>query len=370
MSPPRVPNWTRRLAALDQACSDRGVPALVVSSPVNLRYLTGFTGSSGLLISGVPAIFITDGRYEASVRDRISEGALAAVEVRPVQTRYDVTLAECLKERAIRRAGFEAGHVTVQGLHRWQTYVSGVEWVPTESLVERQRLIKDDEEVACFRRGGRLLSDVARGLKDWLAQGRSELDVARDIDRAIERAGFERQAFETIVAAGPHSAYPHARPTDRRLQRGDLVVLDFGGVLDGYCVDLTRVAGIGQIESAAESLYTAVRAAQSAALGAVRAGVRGSAVDAAARNVLEARGLGHAFLHGTGHGLGLEVHEAPRLARVDTDAPDVLEAGMTCTIEPGAYLQGVGGVRLEDDVLVTAAGSEELTDAPRDLIRV
>src|SRR5207248_3217729 len=150
-----------------------------------------------------------------------------------------------------------------------------------------------------------------RELGTWVVADRPELEIARAIDRAIERAGFERPAFETIVASGPHSAYPHARPTDRRLRAGDLVVLDFGGVLDGYCVDLTRMAAIGQIASAADSLYTAVRDAQAAALGAVRAGVRGSAVDQAARQTLEARGLGAAFLHGTGHGLGLEVHEAP-----------------------------------------------------------
>jgi Xaa-Pro aminopeptidase len=186
----------------------------------------------------------------------------------------------------------------------------------------------------------------------------------------MERAGFERPAFETIVASGPNSAYPHARPTDRRLSAGDLVVLDFGGVLDGYCVDLTRMAGIGQIGSASERLYGSVRDAHAAALGAVRAGVPGSDVDAAARQVLESNGLGAAFVHGTGHGLGLEVHEAPRLARATAVLGEMLEAGMVCTVEPGAYVEGVGGVRLEDDVVVTNGGSELLTDAPRDLLMV
>jgi Xaa-Pro aminopeptidase len=194
--------------------------------------------------------------------------------------------------------------------------------------------------------------------------------VAHDIDLALERAGFERPAFETIVAAGPNSAYPHARPTGRRLAPGDLVVLDFGGVLDGYCVDLTRMAGIGSVGTAASQLYLAVRDAQSAALQAVCAGVRASEVDAAARRVLEAAGLGDAFVHGTGHGLGLEVHEAPRLARSSSGVIDELEPGMVCTIEPGAYVEGVGGVRLEDDVVVTIGGSELLTEAPRDLLVV
>ena len=365
------PDWARRLARLEQSCSTLGLQAIVISSPVNLRYLTGFTGSSGLLITapGAPATLITDGRYDALVRSRMAAGDLATVDVRRVETRYDLTLARCLSERGVGRAGFEAGHITVTGLHRWQTHVPGVDWVATEDLVELQRVKKDEVELASLRRGGRLLSEVAGELRRWLAAGRPELEVARDVDRAIERAGFERPAFETIVAGGPNSAYPHARPTDRRLRAGDLVVLDFGGVLDGYCVDLTRMAGIGQIASGTDSLYWAVRDAQAAAMGAVRAGVRGSAVDRAARDVLEARGLGAAFLHGTGHGLGLEVHEAPRLARADTGALDVLEAGMVCTIEPGAYVPGVGGVRLEDDVLVTLDGSEALSNAPLDLIR-
>jgi Xaa-Pro aminopeptidase len=237
-------------------------------------------------------------------------------------------------------------------------------------VVETLRLVKDPAELAALRRGGRALSGVATALASWVRGGRGERDVARDIDRALERAGFERPAFETIVASGPNSAYPHARPTDRRLAPGDLVVLDFGGVLDGYCVDLTRMAGVGAVGPEALQLYVGVRDAQTAALEAVRAGVRGAEVDAAARQVLEAAGLGDAFVHGTGHGLGLEVHEAPRIARASSGATDVLEAGMVCTIEPGAYVEGVGGVRLEDDVVVTMGGSELLTEAPRDLLVV
>jgi len=172
------------------------------------------------------------------------------------------------------------------------------------------------------------------------------------------------------VASGPLSAHPHARPTDRRLAEGDLVLLDFGGVLDGYCVDLTRMAVVGSAGSDAIALYEAVAAAQRAALDAVRGGVAAWTIDRAARQVLEDRGLGPAFVHGTGHGLGLEVHEAPRIARAESDGLDTIEPGMVFTIEPGAYLEHVGGVRLEDDVLVTADGGEVLTDAPRALLVV
>jgi Xaa-Pro aminopeptidase len=173
------------------------------------------------------------------------------------------------------------------------------------------------------------------------------------------------------VASGPESAHPHARPSERRLAPGALVVLDFGGVLDGYCVDLTRMAAVGAIAPEAARLFEAVRDAQAAALGAVRPGAAGATVDRAARQVLAERGLSEAFLHATGHGLGLEVHEAPRLGQAGgSESPEVLAEGMVCTIEPGAYVAGLGGVRLEDDVLVTSGGFEALTTAPRDLLVV
>jgi Xaa-Pro aminopeptidase len=364
-------DWAGRLARLAEFRTRQGLDALVISSAVNIRYLTGFSGSSGLLVSasGGESV-VTDGRYESFVRESMRSGAMAVVDLVRVETRYDLALGAHLGRLRPKRVGFEAEHVTVATLRHWQEAATPGEWVETSRAVERMRLIKDDAELAVLRRGGRALSGVARSLGSWVSAGRTEREVARDIDLALERAGFERPAFETIVAGGPNSAYPHARPTDRRLAAGDLVVLDFGGVLDGYCVDLTRMAGVGSIGAEARQLYVAVRDAQAAALRVVRAGVRATEVDTAARQVLEAAGLGEAFVHGTGHGLGLEVHEAPRLARPSSGVTDELEPGMVCTVEPGAYVEGVGGVRLEDDVVVTIGGSELLTDAPRDLLVV
>lgn len=371
MSGPPQPDWTSRLRAVERFCDEQKLDVLVISTPLNLKYLTGFGGSSGLLVSSPRGHrFITDGRYDALVREWMREGRFASMEVHRVDVRYDLTLVSCLVQLGVRRAGFEAGHVTVATLSRWQDATKEIEWRPTDNVIERQRLIKDEAELAIFRRAGKALSAVAAELRSWLAIDKSEREVARAVDRAMERGGFERPAFDTIVASGPNSAYPHARATDRLLRPGDLVLLDFGGVLDGYCVDLTRMASIGAVGSAAARLYDAVHAAQEAAVRAIRAGTPGSDVDRAARDVLEAHGLGAAFLHGTGHGLGLEVHEAPRLARAESGATDVLEAGMVCTVEPGAYVEGLGGVRLEDDVLVTPAGAEMLTDAPRSLLVV
>jgi Xaa-Pro aminopeptidase len=341
----------------------------VISSAINISYLTGFRGSAGLLIqNGESHILLVDGRYLTLAHECRDRGDIALVSIEKVEKSYDATLAEVLGRLGASHIWFESDHVTVSALNRWQEAMPG-DWRGAAGLVEDLRLIKDAAEIAILRRAGAALMEVASRLREWVAADRRERDVAADINRGIERAGFERPAFDTIVASGPNSAHPHARPGDRRLADGDLVVLDFGGVLDGYCVDLTRMAAVGRLRDDAGRIYRAVQDAQQAALNVIRAGVTAGAVDAAARQVLDGQGLGAAFVHGTGHGLGLEVHEAPRLSSV-AGAEVVLRAGMVCTIEPGAYVPGVGGARLEDDVLVTDTGAELLTPGPRDLLTV
>jgi Xaa-Pro aminopeptidase len=295
---------------------------------------------------------------------------MVRVELEPVTGRYDETLAGVLERLRVRSAGFEAEHVTVATLAAWRKAAPAIEWTSTERLVASRRAIKDPLEIDLLRESCRRLAGVARRLPELAREGLTEVEVARAVDHALERAGFDAPAFPTIVASGPNSAVPHARPTDRRLVGGDLVLLDFGGRLDGYCGDLTRMAAVGQAGPEVRSLFEAVREAQAAAIAAVRPGQEASAVDTAAREVLERHGFGDAVLHATGHGLGLELHEAPRIARPDPHHTDRLESGMVCTIEPGAYVEGLGGVRLEDDVLVTADACEVLTDVPRDLVIV
>ena len=365
------PDWAGRLLRAARDREQAGLRAFIVSSQPNISYLCGFTGTAGVLVlAPQEARLIVDGRYEAAARHQIEAGELAQVKVEPVPDRYDAALADVLGRLKVRETGFEADHVTVATLGGWQRAAPSIHWRPIERLVERRRAVKDAAEVAVLRRAAGLLAEIARNLRDFVAEGRTEHEVARGIDAAIDRAGFAGPAFPTIVAAGPNSVRPHARPTDRRIARGDLVMLDFGGRLDGYCADLTRMAAVGQVGAEARSLFEAVRDAQAAAIAAVRPGQMASAIDTAARDVLEGRGLAEAVLHATGHGLGLELHEAPRIARPDPNHADRLEAGMVCTIEPGAYVEGVGGVRLEDDVLVTAEACEILTDAPRDLVVV
>ena len=235
--------------------------------------------------------------------------------------------------------------------------------------VERPRLVKDAGEIETLREAGRLLSAVAVDvLEHVIRAGRTELEMAADIDWRVKRAGFEKPAFDTIVASGPNSALPHARPTARRAEAGDLVVVDFGGMLRGYAVDLTRTVGLGTVPDEARRIYEAVLEAQQAAIDAAgRPEVTTGEVDAAARDTLARHGLDGVFGHGTGHGLGLDVHEAPRLSRRSAEAPgtDRLEAGMVFTIEPGAYVEGTGGVRIEDDVVRLDGGCALLTDVPR-----
>jgi Xaa-Pro aminopeptidase len=348
--------------------------AFIITSRFNCRYLTGFTGSAGVLImarapGGRDDRLLVDGRYEVAVRAAQAAGLITPVPVTRIRN-YPVGVIEAAKAAGWRRVAFEADHTTVAERDRWSEGLPGVELVPVYGWVETLRQIKDNGELAILRRAAGMLSDVASNLARVVAIGRSEREVAAGIDAALSRIGFEKPAFETIVAAGPNSAYPHARPTDRRIQSGELVLLDFGGVLEGYCVDLTRMAHAGAVGSAAESLYTAVRKAQDAAIAAVRPGALTTEVDDAARQVLVQQQLGDAFVHGTGHGLGLDVHEAPRLGPGDPAEAVRLEPGMVVTIEPGAYVEGLGGVRLEDDVLVTAEGCEVLTTAPRDLLIV
>lgn len=371
MDDTRRPDWAGRLDKTWQRL-DPAAAALVVSTPANIYYLSGFDGSQGyLVLTPTERWLLVDGRYQEAARAAQADGALGPVSIVGVQGSVDKALCAQIAGLAPGDIAFEAERVTVAGQLAWQRLLPGRSWRPTFGLIEQLRLIKDAAELVVMRHGCRRLSDVARHARDWLRAGRSERQIAADIQYALGNAGFSRPAFPPIVASGPNSALPHARPTDRQIRDGDLVVLDFGGVLDGYCGDLTRMAAVGQVQANAQGLVNSVRAAQDAALAIVRAGALASDVDKAARETLSQHGLGEAFLHATGHGLGLDLHESPRIARADDPSLAVrLEDGMVFTVEPGAYVAGLGGARLEDDVVVTDGGCEVLTDAPRDLLIV
>jgi Xaa-Pro aminopeptidase len=368
-----------RLVTLRAAMRRAGLDALVITHPPNIRYLTGLSASAGLAVVTADALTLAvDFRYRTAAEHALAGRRDVALDV--VDASFDEWLERHLTPGRGARIGIEAAWMSVSRFNRLSTALGTsaafplerpgpvAALVPTERMVEALRLVKDAAELDALRDAARRLSGVARALPAVARPGQTEQEVAADIDAAMRAAGFERPAFETIVASGPNGALPHARPGPRVLQPGDGVVLDFGGVYDGYCVDLTRTLFLGEPEPAIRRIFAAVAEAHARALAAVRPGALPSEIDAAARDVLGAHGLGEAFGHATGHGLGLEVHEEPRIGRRlpgRDEAP--VEPGMVFTIEPGAYVPGVGGVRIEDDVLVTTDGCELLTQVATSL---
>ena len=357
--PERRDRIQRAVDALD------GVDALLVTDLLNVRYLTGYTGSNGIVVlSQGRAVLTTDFRYQEAVgplrevvdveileRDiaGMTVGALAELAPGAVSVGFEGSLAYAEVER-------------LRGLAP-----AGVELVPVDGLVERLRVVKSPTEIAATRHASDILEQCYRDIAEGRLVGRTEAEVAWQIERTIREAGFPGLSFDPIVAAGPNGALPHAEPGDRVIQRGELVVVDIGARGEsGYCSDCTRTfAAGGAPDPAAAEDYALVLDAQLAGLGAVRPGAVGGAVDATAREVIDAAGLGELFGHGLGHGTGLEVHEAPTLRK---GSEDVLEPGMLVTVEPGVYRPGAWGIRIEDHVAVTDAGHEIITGFTKDLV--
>lgn len=340
----------------------RDLGAFLSVHPPNVRYVTGFTGSSGFLVVGPgEAGLVTDFRY----RDQAADEVPAEL---PVWIHEDGWRSEISDRLAGVRGrgpvGFESDRVTVRDRDRLEEVAPEVEWAGVEGLVEGIRERKSEEEVNRIRRAAGLGDRVLEEFLGRVEEGATEADLAAELDYRLRRAGSEGVAFDTIVAAGPRSALPHARPSRRSVVEGDLLLVDFGARVEGYCSDTTRVFCLGAASRWQRALHGAVWRAQRAALEAIEPGVEAAAVDAAARDELAEAGLGENFGHSVGHGLGLEVHEAPGLsARSD----DSLREGHVVTVEPGAYLGGRGGVRVEDDVVVRSDGPEILTGFSRNL---
>ena len=368
-----VPNrLTRRLRSLGDRLVEESLDALLVTHLPNVAYLTGLHASAGaVLVASGQLHLVIDSRYSTVATSLASsESAPDGLEVVPVGRSYDETIHALLGRAGFRRVGVESASLS---LRQWnwlneRLRDTEVTLVPVEGVVEADRMVKDQDEVAVFREAGQLIAEAVPSILALVRIGRPEREIAAEIDLTLITRGFEDRAFPTIVASGPNSALPHARPSNRSVEAGDLVLLDFGGVYGGYCVDLSRTVCVDPPGGEALRLHGAVLAAQKAAIMAIRPGIAASAVDAAARSMLARHELAEAFGHGTGHGLGLEIHEAPRVGQTGQAGADViLKPGMVFTVEPGVYVPGTGGVRIEDDVLVTEDGCEILTDARRDL---
>jgi Xaa-Pro aminopeptidase len=349
--------------------------ALLVTHLPNIRYLCGFTGSAAiLLVEHSRATLFTDSRYTLQARQEVHD---ATTVIAPHGLLG--ALGEALKaHRGTIRLGFAPAQLTVAEKDALQTAIGArLRWLAAPGLIERLRAVKDATELALMRQSARLISEVWTAAVRNVKPGISELAVAADIERGMKLQGASGPSFETIVASGARSAWPHARPTPKLLRKNELVVLDQGAILRDYCSDMTRTVFLGRSAVGARagvrsnnkvrSLYAAVLEAQEAAIAAIRPGISAATVDAAARKVFKRLGLDRYFTHSTGHGLGLEIHEMPRLGRAEEA---VLEQGMVVTVEPGVYIESLGGIRIEDEVLVTSRGAEVLTSASREFLEL
>ena len=337
---------------------------IVITSLVNIRYLTGYTGSNGLALIGPQTrAFITDFRYaeqSAAEVDPAFERRIAALDL-------EEGIADLLPAGPLRLA-FEDGQTTVRAHVRLRELMPDrVELVAAGDPVEALRAIKEPAEVDRIRAASELADESLAAVLEQGLAGRTEVAVADALERALRERGARALSFDSIVAAGPHGALPHAQPRAVEIGAGELVVIDWGAELDGYCSDCTRTVATGELGDEARAAYRLVREAQLAGLAAVRAGVGGREADAAARAVIDAGGHAEHFGHGLGHGVGMEIHEAPRLSK---RSEDILAAGNVVTVEPGVYLPGRFGIRIEDLVVVTDAGGEILTSLSKDLLTV
>jgi Xaa-Pro aminopeptidase len=354
-----------RLSRLRFLFAASAVDAVLVTHLPNIQYLCGFTGSSGMLLVGTGrATLFTDGRYTFQCREEVTGAAVKIVSGGLVRA-----VGEMLRQRrGTTRVAYSAGQVSVAQKQALDAAAGKrVRWVPGSNEVERLRAVKDAGELGKMRAAAALISEVWTRVVRKMRVGISELQVAADLEYGMKLAGAAGPSFETIVASGARSAWAHARATSKLLRKNELVVMDQGAILRGYCSDMTRTVFLGRPSDRVRRLYDAVLDAQQAAKSVIRAGVTAGEVDAAARQTLKRSKLEQYFTHSTGHGLGLEVHEMPRLARGELF---VLEAGMVVTVEPGVYVEGLGGIRIEDDVVVTATGAEELTSASREFLEL
>lgn len=354
----------RRVIMLRERLAAAELDGVVVTNLTNVRYLCGFTGSAGILVvTDDDLVFLTDGRYTEQCSQEIgASGTGARIEI--VAGEPDAAAAENVRRSGAIRIGMEENSLSWAAHTKWnETLLADLQVLPSGSIIEGLRLVKEPAEVVRIRTACEIADRALDAIRSDLVNGPTEIEFAMTLDSTMKRLGAADISFETIVASGPNGAMPHHRPGDRRLIDGDLVVIDFGSLVDGYHSDMTRTIAIGDIGEERRTMFDVVRTAQHAGMEAVAAGVQAAKVDVACREVIADAGWAEAFSHGTGHGVGLDIHEEPR---VSSRSDAILEPGHIVTVEPGVYLPGLGGVRIEDTVLVTETGCDRLTRAPKD----
>nr|NNM91003.1 aminopeptidase P family protein [Bacilli bacterium] len=339
------------------------IDAMLTFSFENRRYVTGFTGSSGfVLITDREVVLATDGRYVEQAKAQVNE-----VTVVEHQSRWMMTILEEAKRLGVKRIGFEADLVTYKTVEELKKVFAPLELIPVSGIIERVREIKEESELTIMRQAASIADQAFSHILGYLRPGLKETDVALELEVFMRKLGATGPSFDTIVASGPRSALPHGVASDRVIQSGEFVKMDYGCYYQGYASDITRTVVVGKPTDRHKEIYGVVLEAQLAGVAGMRAGLTGEQADSLARDVIVKAGYGEAFSHSLGHGLGLAVHEMPRVAQRSSD---VLQEGMVVTIEPGIYLPGFGGVRIEDDVWLTGNTCERLTLSKKDLITV
>ncbi len=352
----------QRRERLRRQFAQESVDALLITAPVNVSYLTGFTGDSTVLVlTPTRDLIISDSRYTEQLAEECPE---IPTHIRTASQKLLEAVGEVLGKLGLRTVGFESHIVTVAELETWRSLAPTLDWKPDTDRVERLRAVKDAQELVLIREAVNLAEGALRVVRSHFTPDTTEREIGALLEYHVRRMGGEGLAFAPIVGVGPRAALPHAPLTNATLGSGEMVLIDWGATGRQYKSDLTRVMATRTISAKLAEVYAVVARAQMAAIAAVRPGARGKDIDAIARGVIAAAGYGDFFGHGLGHGFGLQIHEAPALR---PNSESVLEPGMVVTIEPGIYLPGWGGVRIEDDLLVTADGHEVLTHWPRDL---
>lgn len=355
---------SKRLERLRNELMAAGVDAFLVSQIENVRYLSGFTGSFAFLVITLQdAYFLTDARYI----EQVSQECQGYV-IEEFQGGWTKKASELIKTLGVRKVGFESAHLSYDAWNALREQLEKIELVALDDIIGRLRTVKDEAEILAIREAASIADLAFEHIKGLLKPGMSEKEIAIEIDFFIRKNGAEREAFETLVASGPRSALPHGKPTDRLVSEGELLLLDFGARWQGYHSDITRTVVIGQMHPKQIEIHEIVLEAQSRAIKAIRPGLPGGDIDKIARDYITEKGYGEYFGHGLGHGVGLAVHDGVDGGRIlGRGSKIILEAGMVVTVEPGIYIPGWGGIRIEDDVLVTKSGAEVLTHSSRDL---
>ncbi|WP_341960940.1 Xaa-Pro peptidase family protein [Planococcus maritimus] len=348
-----------KLTKLREQMQKRELDSLLVTNPYNLRFITGFTGTAGLaLITPNDAWFITDFRYTEQAGEQVKE-----FKVVQAQKGLLDEVARIVQEAAVERLAFEQDYMTFATYSQYQEKLTAT-LEPVSGLIEQLRMVKAPEEIDVLKAAAKIADDAFEHICTYIKPGMTELQVSNELEFFMREQGATSSSFDIIVASGLRSALPHGVASDKKIEQGDLITLDFGALYQGYVSDITRTVAVGEPSDKLKEIYKIVLDSQVLALEKIKPGMTGIEADAIARDYIKSKGYGEAFGHSTGHGIGLEVHEGPGLSfRSET----VLEPGMAVTVEPGIYLPGIGGVRIEDDILITETGNERLTHSSKEL---